>query len=273
MPNLLLRIISALVLLPLVLALVVWAPPLWFALAAVLLSALSGFEFGTITLAAPLRHGRFLTALLSASCTAAVSFGPLLESGFSALFPVALLLAPASLLFYMFHPAEQRATVQAAAHTATGSLYCGGLWGFVSLIRSADSTSGWRWVILLLAAAVLSDTCAYAAGRLFGRRRMAPRISPNKTWSGAVGGAVATVGSVALARATLLPDLSWLEVAALGLLLGVFLQFGDLVESFLKRGFGVKDSGRLIPGHGGLLDRVDALLLGAPVVYLFALWH
>lgn len=273
MPNLLLRVLSALVLLPPVLALIVWAPPLAFAGAVVLLAALSGFEFGTITLPASLGSGRFLTAALSAAGAAAVSFGPLLDSGFAAFFPVVLLLFPAALLFYMFHPADQRVTVQAAAFSGAGALYCGGLWGFVSLIRSAGGDAGWRWLLLLLAAAVLSDTFAYASGRLVGGPRMAPRISPKKTWAGAVGGALAAVATVAAARLALLPDLSWIEVALLGPLLAAALQLGDLAESFLKRGFDVKDSGTLIPGHGGLLDRVDALLLGAPVVYLFALWH
>ncbi|HUT77067.1 MAG TPA: phosphatidate cytidylyltransferase [Polyangia bacterium] len=273
MPNLLLRILSALVLLPPVLALIVWAPALAFAGVAVLLAGLSGYEFGSITLPVLLRSGRWLIAVLAAACCAAASAGPFLDGGASPLLPAILLLAPSSLLFYMFHPTEQRQSIQAAAFTVAGALYAGGLWAFVSLIRSADAAEGWRWLLLLLAAAVLTDTCAYAAGRLLGRRKLAPRISPKKTWAGAVGGALAAVGSVTLVRATLLPDLSWKEVAALGPLLGVFLQLGDLSESFLKRGFAVKDSGNLIPGHGGLLDRVDALLLGAPVVYLFLLWR
>jgi phosphatidate cytidylyltransferase len=273
MPNLLVRILSALVLLPPVLALIVWAPALAFAGAVVLLAGLSGYEFGAITLPATLRPGRWLTAVLAAACCAAASAAPFLDRGTAVLLPAVLLLAPASLLLYMFHPSEQRQTVQAAALTVVGALFAGGLWSFVSLIRSADAADGWRPVLLLLAAAVLTDTCAYATGRLLGRRKLAPRLSPKKTWAGAAGGALAAVGSVALARATLLPDLTWIEVAVLGPLLGVFLQLGDLAESFLKRGFDVKDSGRLIPGHGGLLDRVDALLLGAPVLYLFLLWR
>jgi phosphatidate cytidylyltransferase len=273
MPNLLLRILSALVLLPPVLALIVWAPALAFAGVASLLAGLSGYEYGTITLHDRVPVGRWLTAILAAACCAAASAGPFLESGASVLLPAVLLLAPSSLLFYMFHPSGQRQTVEAAAFTTAGALWAGGLWSFVSLIRSTDAAEGWRWLLLLLAAAVLTDTCAYAAGRLLGRRKLAPRISPKKTWAGAVGGALAAVGTVALARALLLPDLSLLEVAVLGPLLGVFLQLGDLSESFLKRGFGVKDSGHLIPGHGGLLDRVDALLLGAPVLYLFLLWR
>jgi phosphatidate cytidylyltransferase len=272
MPNLLLRVLSALVLLPPVLALIVWSSPPWFALAATLLSAVCGFEFGGIVLPSPSRGGRLLIAFLSAACCAAVAFPPFLEQGAS-LAPLVLLIAPLALLVYMFHPGDQPATVRHAAFSVTGALYCGGLWGLVASIRSHDETDGWRFVLLLLCAAVLTDTCAYATGRLFGRRRLAPRISPKKTWAGAVGGAVAAAGTVALARVTLIPDLSWLAVAILGPLLGIFLQLGDLAESFLKRGFDVKDSGHLIPGHGGLLDRVDALLLGAPVVYLFLLWR
>ena len=119
-----------------------------------------------------------------------------------------------------------------------------------------------------------ADVGAYAVGRSVGGPRLAPKISPNKTWSGLVGGLVAaTLSGVFLA--------GWLDVAFLpgsgamaAVVLGVIAQGGDLFESALKRRCGVKDSGRMIPGHGGLLDRVDSLLAAAPVAALmFWLWE
>ena len=112
-----------------------------------------------------------------------------------------------------------------------------------------------------------SDSFAYFAGRLFGKHKMAPRISPKKTWEGFAGGVILTlVLSFFIER--YYPDLrgNWIVV---GFLVAVFAPLGDLVESQLKRTFGVKDSGNIIPGHGGILDRLDSFIICAPVVYLY----
>lgn len=112
-----------------------------------------------------------------------------------------------------------------------------------------------------------SDTFAYFTGKMFGKHKMSPKISPNKTWEGFAGGVVLTlILSIFIER--LYPDLrgNWIVV---GLLVAVFAPFGDLVESQLKRTFGVKDSGNIIPGHGGILDRLDSFIICVPVVYLY----
>lgn len=112
-----------------------------------------------------------------------------------------------------------------------------------------------------------SDTFAYIAGRLFGKHKMAPKISPKKTWEGFAGGLILTL-LLAFGIEHYQPDLrgNWIVV---GLLVAVFAPLGDLMESQLKRNFGVKDSGTLIPGHGGVLDRLDSFILCVPVVYLY----
>jgi phosphatidate cytidylyltransferase len=127
------------------------------------------------------------------------------------------------------------------------------------------------WLVFLLVAIVwLGDTAAFYFGTLFGRHRMAPVVSPKKTWEGAVAGFVtgllATVVWSVWNRGGLDP-----RVLAIGALTAVAAQVGDLVESMLKRGAGVKDSGNVLPGHGGMLDRIDALLFAAPVL-LAGLW-
>lgn len=126
------------------------------------------------------------------------------------------------------------------------------------------------WVILLVAIVWLGDTAAYYVGRTVGRWKMAPVISPNKTWEGAAAGFV-TAGLATVAWCLFRLETVEPVVLAIGLGTGVAAQLGDLAESLLKRGARVKDSGRILPGHGGMLDRMDALLFAAPVL-LAGLW-
>jgi phosphatidate cytidylyltransferase len=104
----------------------------------------------------------------------------------------------------------------------------------------------------------------------FGKRKLYPAVSPNKSIEGGLGGLVGAVVAVVLMKLTFLPQIGYLEAMVLGLLLGCAGQIGDLFESLLKRGCGVKDSGMLIPGHGGLLDRLDSLLFAFPLSYYAA---
>jgi phosphatidate cytidylyltransferase len=139
--------------------------------------------------------------------------------------------------------------------------------------------SAWHGTWLLMAPVVLtwlSDTFAYFAGRAWGRRKLIPRVSPGKTVAGAVGALVGTV-PCAVAYTWVLGHWGtytpgWVEAAAFGLVLSVTAQVGDLVESLFKRDAGVKDSGRLLPGHGGALDRFDSLFFTLPLGYLFFRW-
>ncbi len=123
------------------------------------------------------------------------------------------------------------------------------------------------WLILLTAVTAGSDTGAYYAGRTFGRKKLCPNISPNKTVAGAIGGIVAGVLSAALMNIMLPTSASAIGIGIIAILLVVIGINGDLIESVIKRSAEVKDSGTLLGGHGGLLDRVDSLLLTAPVLY------
>jgi phosphatidate cytidylyltransferase len=124
-------------------------------------------------------------------------------------------------------------------------------------------------VLLLLVTVVVSDTAQYYTGRTFGRHLLAPAISPKKTVEGAIGGVVFGSAAMVLAGGWWLPAIGPVWRAALGLVIVVVGIVGDLFESLLKRGAGAKDASSLIPGHGGVLDRIDALLFAAPVYYLF----
>ena len=157
-----------------------------------------------------------------------------------------------------------------------GSIYIGWLLSLLILIRNAPGTDiapdiGRNLVFLTLFSVFGSDTLAYFIGRSFGHHSMTPRISPHKTWEGAAGGVAGAI-IIALLFSLNTPlhvPLSVWQAVILGLFLSVFAQSGDLLESALKRAAGAKDSGIIFPGHGGILDRIDSLLLAVIVTYIF----
>ena len=125
--------------------------------------------------------------------------------------------------------------------------------------------------LLLLAIFIfiwVNDTGAYLVGSRWGKRRLAPSISPKKSVEGSIGGLLLVLLSAVILRLRLFPELSWLRILLIAAVVAIFGTIGDLFESSLKRQAGVKDSGKLIPGHGGILDRIDSLLLAVPAVYL-----
>lgn len=125
------------------------------------------------------------------------------------------------------------------------------------------------WVFLALAATFMGDTAAYLAGRMFGKHRIVPHISPSKTAEGFAGALLGGIVGAWTVKLGFAADWSATQTVVFGAVIAVCGAFGDLLESLLKRGFGVKDSGALIPGHGGLLDRMDGLMFSAPIVVYF----
>ncbi len=154
-----------------------------------------------------------------------------------------------------------------SAGTMMGTMYVG-LLNYFYLLRMLPD--GWIWLIFTLTATWATDTMAYFIGMAFGRRRIAPALSPKKTLEGAVGGFAGSI-LVAAAFSFIYSFLPLSKVLLLGLTLGAAAQVGDLLESAFKRQAGVKDSSDLIPGHGGILDRIDSTLFTAPLVYYFVL--
>ena len=151
-----------------------------------------------------------------------------------------------------------------------GLVYIGWLGAFAVLLRMLPA--GDEWLLLALFSVILTDTGAFATGKLFGRHKLAPRISPNKTVEGALGGWAVGFSAVILLR--FLPDIEidYWRIVLLALVLPLFAQIGDLAASMIKRAMEMKDFSQLLPGHGGLLDRFDSLLFGIPTVYLFVRW-
>jgi len=177
---------------------------------------------------------------------------------------------------------DPREGLAAFAATTLGAIWVG-LLGYVPRLTVAgpgvdpDAALGWlgagrAWVLVLILGVWAFDTAAYLVGRRFGRRRLIPHISPGKTVEGVAGGLVGGIVAALLVRWLGLPTLPAPAAVGLGIVVSAFGVTGDLVESLLKRWAGVKDSGHLFPGHGGMLDRLDSLLFGAPVLYYYFLY-
>lgn len=153
-------------------------------------------------------------------------------------------------------------------HLALALFYVPLLFGFACPLFELPGGRGWVFVACFVAFG--GDTFAYFTGRAFGRHLLIPSVSPGKTIEGSLGGFLGSIAGAFLAKFLFLDDLGAIHCVVIGLLGGALGQIGDLVESMLKRSFEIKDSGTLIPGHGGLLDRIDALLFVIPFVYQYA---
>jgi phosphatidate cytidylyltransferase len=158
------------------------------------------------------------------------------------------------------------------AWTVAGILYIGWLLSYLVALRGLDN--GRNWVFFVLFTTWASDTAAFVIGKKLGRHKLTPNISPGKTWEGALGGVLgAIIASILFFTPTpfQLPLIYW-QAIALSVSVSILGQVGDLVESLLKRNMGVKDSGKLMPGHGGILDRLDSIIFGSIVVYYYVIW-
>lgn len=180
-----------------------------------------------------------------------------------------------------FYRGRQR--LRTAAWLVGGPVYVGLLLAHIPLLAQLGDTGefsgygyelGRNWLLFALLTTFATDTGAYFVGRLAGRHKMAPSLSPGKTWEGAAGGFVAAIIAALLIAGPLYQylnlDLVWWQPVLIGAAVGIAAQGGDLLESKLKRIAKVKDAGRLFPGHGGMLDRLDSLLLTVPTVYYLA---
>ncbi len=173
-----------------------------------------------------------------------------------------------SVLLPLAHPEPNDRAGVRLAWLVAGPMYVGLL---LAAIPGLFLVSNGTWVVLAMALAWGSDTGAYFAGRFFGKHKLAPTISPAKTVEGAIGGLVSSVFFAVIGSLFFLPDLPLLHAVPLAIVANVLGQAGDLVESLIKRSTGVKDSGSILPGHGGLLDRIDALLFTAVSCLVYVL--
>ncbi len=255
------RVATAAVGVPLVL-LVAWAGGAWFT--AVLCAALfaATLEFESIH-----HHWFYPLPLLSASIAAAMGAGASVGPVWLVWFTLAAVVLPLGWVT-LFHPVERG--LDDWLWALAGVLYVGFLGSHMQLLRDLDN--GRDWFLLALLGTYATDTSAYFVGRTIGRHHMAPRVSPKKTWEGGVGGLAGGFAGVLLFNYLLGLRLEAALIVPLAALLPVAATMGDLGESVMKRGLHVKDTSRVVPGHGGLVDRLDSLLFTMPVMYYFATW-
>ena len=188
--------------------------------------------------------------------------------GADRLLPVLTLTVICSALLFLVRIRDIRDAAREFALFVAGFFYVPLLLVHLLLLRYAPHGS--QWVFLLMVIVMAGDTGAYYVGSSLGKHKLYPVVSPNKSVEGALGGLAGSILGAFIARATFFPELAPIDCLVTSLLLGVLGQLGDLFESLLKRGFGVKDSGSIIPGHGGILDRLDSILFAAPAAYYYA---
>ena len=267
--NLAVRLLTAAVAVPLIL-LLLYRGPVWglypVALPVTLIGAWELFEMTH----AGNRFGRVIGVLLSALTSAAVYFyGHDLRVVIAVMTAIPL----AGPMLTLVRLGDIETSTMRAAAMGFGPLYVGlPLTWLCAMRRDIGGREGASYVVMALMFAWFSDTGGYFFGRLFGRHKLYEAVSPKKTWEGALGGLVGSAIGALMAHFWYLPEIPLVNALVLSVVAGGLGQIGDLAESLFKRSMGVKDSGHIVPGHGGILDRVDALLVTSTVVFLYSLW-
>lgn len=249
------RVLTAVVGIPLLLFFIHWGG-LSYSFLVAGLCALALYEYGVILYIGRRPAQRPIAVIAGAALALCLALGG----------PLGLVVSGLIALVILREMFGREQSLDRAALTLFGALLLGWMPAHLALIRDLRP-HGERLTFMFFLAVWAMDCAAYAAGKTLGRHKLAPALSPKKTWEGAAAGFLAAI-AVVLAFRTARPELFSLPGAfALGILIGVSGQLSDLAESMIKRAVGVKDSGTLLPGHGGIMDRFDSFLLSAPAVY------
>lgn len=263
--NLLTRFLTAVVMVPLMLAMLYLAPPIVFYLFVLLAIVVGALEFFKMT------HPGDTVAQGIGVLTSVVASLAVYFHGDDARVMIAVATGTplVAMLATLWRLGEIPTAALRICAGAFGPLWLLGLTLLARFLKERGAPEGAGLIILSLALGWIADTAGYFAGRFLGKHKLYEAVSPKKTIEGAIGGLLGAVLSPVVAHFTILPSLPLAHGVALGLVGGAVGQMGDLGESLLKRSTGIKDSGAIVPGHGGILDRVDAVLLATPLVYLY----
>ena len=266
--NLAARVLTAFVAAPVIIFLVFWEHHwgVWILISLAMAAAM--WEFFGMTLADNVERAFHL--LLGMGLCSWIYWQPHIAKQVAV--PIAVIFPG---LLFLFRFKDMNTVAHRWAGGTLGIFYAGICFLYLALLKRDGGDHGGDWIMLVLMTAWFGDTGGYFAGRAFGKSKLYPEVSPGKTRAGAVGGLAASGLASVVANLLYFPELGWVDGLIITLVGGVLGQTGDLVESLLKRSTGVKDSGNLLPGHGGMLDRVDAVLFIAPWVYFYShyVWH
>jgi len=254
------RVLTAFVGIPLLIGIIYFAPSWVFTILILFVALVSLNEFYTMMRPKAAEVIVFFNYLLTA-----LLFCSLLGKGllYIGVFPFFVILP---LAFFMFRYSKGHPKMVDIGGIILGPFYICLPLAFLAII--ARLPQGHLWVFFILAITFAGDTCSFYVGRFFGRHKLT-RISPGKTWEGALGGLIANVVSAGVYAWLFFPSLSVNSLMVLGIIIGISGQVGDLAESMLKRMSNTKDSGNILPGHGGMLDRIDSFLFAIPVLYVY----
>ena len=270
------RLLTAAVALPLLIAAIIlpwWVPETVWIFVAIAVTALAAgmFEFYSLTKKLELKADAGIAYLGAAGLIVSFIFDAPAKA------PDLLLMALAAFLIIVFVTQTFRfqkdfsKMLTGMGVTVLGVLYLAFLGGFLISTRVGfDNVLSTKLLLFFFIVIFGSDSGQYFTGKAFGKRKLAPAISPGKTVEGAVGGLVAAAGFAALCTLLFFPELPYKFSIPLGIVMAALGMLGDLAESAIKRGSKTKDAASILPGHGGLLDRLDSLLFNAPVLYYFA---
>jgi phosphatidate cytidylyltransferase len=266
--NLAIRLATAAVGAPLIIALLYKGPPWGFYLLVLPATLIGAWELFNMT-----HPGDRLSQVLGVVMSAAASLATYAANGDTRILGTMIVAVPvAGPLLTLVRPGDMKTAALRACAMGFGPLYIGVPLALLAILRRDLHADGPPYVILTIMFAWFSDTGGYFAGRFLGKHKLYEAISPKKTVEGSIGGLVGSVFGSLLAHFWFLPSLSLPHGIVLALVAGALGQASDLGESLLKRSTGVKDSGAIVPGHGGILDRVDALLLTSAVTFVYSIW-
>ncbi len=261
------RILTAFVGLPILFVVIKYLPPRWFMGMVAISVVVGSYELYALAERRGLRPHKLLGSALGVA-VAYTFFDPRLEA-LDVLCLAAILVPVASLVRAGWRGARPEHEIGSMAVTLHAVLFVGLLMGYSLALLDDGGEMGRDLTVLLFWVVWLSDAGAYTIGSLAGRHPLMPSVSPRKTVEGALGAIAVGVGSALVARAWFFHRLRLSDALVLGVVLASIGMVGDLAESLMKRSAGIKDSGRLFPGHGGMLDRTDSLLFAAPVLFYY----
>jgi phosphatidate cytidylyltransferase len=212
---------------------------------------------------------RTVESWMAAACGTLLIFTPFLGSERLALAIISGLFMAFALLF-LFRIRDLANAAREVAYATLAFIYIPIL--LMHLVMLRQTTYGVQWLVVIMLIVMTNDSAAYYSGSAFGKHRLYPLVSPKKSIEGAIGGLIGSICGTLLAKFTFFPQLPLADALVTAVFIGILGQTGDLFESLLKRSFGVKDSGKSIPGHGGVLDRLDSIIFAAPAMYYYVIY-